>query len=49
MGAIHQLEAEQARRSRMSAAKAAEKASRDTAAATFKSMCFKWQLSNVYY
>jgi hypothetical protein len=49
MGAIHQSEAEQAQPSRMSATEAAEKASRDAAAATFKSMCFEWQLSYVNY
>ena len=47
MGALNQSATEQARRSERSAAEAAEKASRDAAAATFKSMCFKWQLSTV--
>ena len=47
MGAIHQLEAEQARRSGMSAEEAAKKASRAAAATTLESMCFQWQLSYV--
>jgi hypothetical protein len=47
MGAIHQSEAEHARRSKIGTTEAAEKVSRAAAAATFKSMCFSWQLSNV--
>ena len=47
MGAIRQSEAEEARRSRMSTAEAAEKASRDAAARSFASMCFSWQLSYI--
>jgi hypothetical protein len=47
MGAVHQSEAEQARRSRMSAEEAAKKASRAAAAASLESMCFQWQLSYV--
>jgi hypothetical protein len=47
MGALNQSAAEQARRSERSAAEAAEKVSRDAAAVTFDSMCFKWQLSTV--
>ena len=45
MGAIHQSEAEQARRNKMSTAEAAEKASREAAARSLASMCFSWQLS----
>jgi hypothetical protein len=47
MGAIHQSEAEQARRSRMSVEEAVKKASRAAAAANLESMCFQWQLSYV--
>jgi len=47
MGAIHQSEAEHARRSKMGTAEAAEKVSRAAAAATLESMCFSWQLSDV--
>ena len=45
MGAIHQSEAEQARRNKMSTAEAAEKASREAANRSLASMCFSWQLS----